>query len=163
MFCPTLRTSLRLIRGLSSLQLKRATEQLVRTTPVFLTNFENRRSLFSDEYLGLDAFIKTSKHVRFATTDDEAFKASMEAVFDKSGLHSVFTEDIIKLINLATSDSDFDFVKKILVETMRYNFRKKKSFLYRHSNNRGPWWPSGLIHNVSNSSRDRLCPMFESR
>lgn len=80
---------------------------------------ESRRSIFSDEFVGLDKFAKFTSRVRLATADEEGFKKNMNELFAKSGLQSLFTEDILKLIELAETDEDFDLVKNILLECFR--------------------------------------------
>jgi hypothetical protein len=57
---------------------------------------------------------------RAATKNEDAFKAQIATGFQESGLRTIFAEDIIKLINLADLDQDFDFIRKLLVECARY-------------------------------------------
>jgi hypothetical protein len=57
---------------------------------------------------------------RAATKNEDAFKARIATGFQESGLRTIFAEDIVKLINLADLDQDFDFIRKVLVECARY-------------------------------------------
>ena len=82
--------------------------------------FESRRSLFSDDVLGLDSYIQTTQKVRLSTPDPEGFKKSMSQLFQKSGLQSIFNDDLVKLISLAEADEDFELVKNILVGCLWY-------------------------------------------
>jgi len=57
--------------------------------------------------------------LRETSQDTDGFKKSISSLYEKSGLQAVFTDDIVKLINVANSEKDYDFIRVILVGCLR--------------------------------------------
>ena len=113
------RPVIRVFRNLPTIRGGGSVSSETLTSLNLLPAIEFRRSIFTDEFMNLDTFVKICSKVQLMTADREGFKKTTNSLFVNSGIHSIFTDDIIKLINLAESDEDFDLVKNILLEYMR--------------------------------------------
>ena len=114
MFAAKLRPCVRALQRVSKIQT---------TFLIHRPTLEIRRTIFSDEYLGVDFYGRISSKVKLSMSDEDGFKSNMANIFDVSGLQSIFTDDIVKLIDLASDDKDFDLIKNILLECMRDDYR----------------------------------------
>ena len=82
---------------------------------------QNRRTIFSSNYIGLDNFLRERsslilKYQAAIGSQNEAhFKESFREDFETKGLSSIFSEDIGKFIDVADSPEDLRLLYSILI------------------------------------------------
>lgn len=77
------------------------------------------RTIFSDEFLGVDLFMRQKNRFRLASRDEDMFKEQVRSSFADSGLKNIFSEDIRRLINAADNEEDVALVRDILKELLQ--------------------------------------------
>ena len=112
-------SAIRVLQNVSGFSVSGSTERSNRSFAHPVQRFESRRSLFNDEFLRLDIHCRKTQKIRLSTLDADGFKKRIGDLFQKSGLQSIFNDDLMKLINLAETDEDFELAKNILIGCMR--------------------------------------------
>jgi hypothetical protein len=82
MFVLQCRSAFRVLRSIPAMQIREMPELVIRnrTLPVLTCS---RRSIFSDDFLVPDNFVRSCQKERLATPDEDGFKTNIEQIFSR--------------------------------------------------------------------------------